>query len=112
MERDRIREIIEESSEPADDAWLQSPAMGQTAVGAVSLALIGSGGAGAMRAGEILLDVAAKAGFFGLMTRTMGAQIRGGEAAALLRITTAPVSSLDDHFDLLVALDWANFSRL
>jgi len=104
VERDRIREIIEDPSEPADD-------MGQTVVGAVSLALIGSGGAGAMRAGEILLDVAAKAGFFGLMTRTMGAQIRGGEAAALLRITTAPVSSLDDHFDLLVALDWANFSR-
>ncbi len=111
MERDRIREMTEEPSEPADGAWLQSRAMDQTAVGAVSLALIGSGGAGAMRAGEILLDVAAKAGFFGLMTRTMGPQIRGGEAAALLRITTAPVSSLDDHFDLLVALDWANFSR-
>ncbi len=79
--------------------------------GTVSLAIIGSGGAGAMRAGEILLDVAAQAGFFGLMTRTMGAQIRGGEAAALLRIATAPVSSLDDHFDLLIALDWANFSR-
>ena len=77
----------------------------------VSLAIIGSGGAGAMRAGEILLDVAAKAGFFGLMCRAMGPQIRGGEAAALLRLATAPVSSPDDHFDLLVALDWENFSR-
>lgn len=77
----------------------------------VSLAIIGSGGAGAMRTGEILLDVAAQAGFFGLMSRAMGPQIRGGEAAALLRLATVPVSSPDDHFDLLIALDWANFSR-
>ncbi len=75
----------------------------------VSLALVGSGGAGAMRAGEILLEVAAQAGFFGLMTRAMGPQIRGGEAAAVLRIATAPVTSRGDHLDLLVALDWANF---
>ena len=81
------------------------------AAGSLSIAVIGSGGAGAMRAGEILLEVAAKAGFHGLMTRAMGPQIRGGEAAALLRLATAPVSSLDDRFDLLIALDWANFAR-
>jgi len=76
----------------------------------ISLAVIGSGGAGSMRAGEILLAAAAEAGFFGLMTRAMGPQIRGGEAAALLRIGTAPVSSQGDHFDLLIALDWANYN--
>ncbi len=108
MERDHIGEISEAASEPNDGASLPPRAVGRSTV---SLALIGAGGAGAMRAGEILLDVAAKAGFFGLMTRAMGAQIRGGEAAALLRIATAPVCSPDDHLDLLVALDWANFSR-
>lgn len=76
----------------------------------LSIAVIGSGGAGSMRAGEILLDAAAQAGFYGLMTRAMGPQIRGGEAAALLRIGTAPVACLDDAFDLLIALDWANFA--
>ena len=86
------------------------PPLRRTDAQSVSLALIGSGGAGSMRAGEILLEAAAQAGFFGLMTRAMGPQIRGGEAAALLRIGTAPVSSLDDHFDLLIALDWANFN--
>jgi 2-oxoglutarate ferredoxin oxidoreductase subunit alpha len=77
----------------------------------VSVALTGSGGAGAMTAGQILLDAAAKAGFFGLMTRSMGPQIRGGEAAALLRISTKPISSLDDHYDVLVAFDWGNINR-
>lgn len=81
-----------------------------TAADSVSIALVGSGGAGAMRAGEILLEVAAEAGFYGLMTRAMGPQIRGGEAAALLRIATAPVSSPDDHLELLIALDWSNFA--
>ena len=80
-------------------------------VHSVSVALTGSGGAGAMTAGQILLKAAAKAGYYGLMTRSMGPQIRGGEAAALLRLSSEPVSSLDDHYDLLVACDWGNFSR-
>ena len=77
----------------------------------VSVALTGSGGAGAMTAGQILLDAASRAGFYGLMTRSMGPQIRGGEAAALLRISSKPISSLDDHYDLLVAFDWGNINR-
>jgi 2-oxoglutarate ferredoxin oxidoreductase subunit alpha len=77
----------------------------------VSVALTGSGGAGAMTAGQILLDSASKAGFFGLMTRSMGPQIRGGEAAALIRLSTRPISSLDDHYDLLVPFDWGNINR-
>ncbi len=77
----------------------------------VSIALTGSGGAGAMTAGQILLDAAAKAGYYGLMTRSMGPQIRGGEAAALLRLSARPVSSLDDHYDVLVAFDWGNIAR-
>ncbi|MBY0430089.1 MAG: 2-oxoacid:acceptor oxidoreductase subunit alpha [Rhodospirillales bacterium] len=77
----------------------------------VSIALTGSGGAGAMTAGQILLEAAAKAGFYGLMGRSTGPQIRGGEAAALVRLSTRPISSADDTFDLLVALDWENVNR-
>jgi 2-oxoglutarate ferredoxin oxidoreductase subunit alpha len=77
----------------------------------VSLVFTGSGGAGAMTAGQIFLDAAAKAGFYGLMTRSMGPQIRGGEAAAMLRVSTRPVASLDDTFDLLVAFDWGSVAR-
>jgi 2-oxoglutarate ferredoxin oxidoreductase subunit alpha len=77
----------------------------------LSVAVAGSGGAGVMTAGELLLDAAARAGLYGLMVRTSGPQIRGGEAAALLRLSAAPVATLDDRFDLLLAVDWQNLNR-
>ncbi len=52
----------------------------------VAVALAGSGGSGVMTAGTLLLEAAAKAGAYGLMVRTSGPQIRGGEAAALVRL--------------------------
>jgi 2-oxoglutarate ferredoxin oxidoreductase subunit alpha len=77
----------------------------------VSVALAGSGGAGVMTAGNMLLEAAAHAGYYGLMTRTSGPQIRGGEAAAMLRISTFPGDGQDDRFHVLAAIDWQNVSR-
>ncbi len=77
----------------------------------ISIALAGSGGSGVMTAGTLLLDAAAKAGLYGLMVRTSGPQIRGGEAAALVRLAWQPTHSLDDGFDLLLAIDWQNVNR-
>lgn len=77
----------------------------------VSIALTGSGGAGVMTAGQMLLTAAARAGCYGLMSRSLGPQIRGGESAALLRLSTGPVDGPDDIFDLLVAFDWGNIDR-
>ena len=77
----------------------------------LSIAIAGSGGSGVMTAGTLLLDAAAQAGLYGLMVRTSGPQIRGGEAAALLRLGPAPLESLDDQFDLLLAIDWQNVHR-
>jgi 2-oxoglutarate ferredoxin oxidoreductase subunit alpha len=77
----------------------------------VSLALAGSGGAGVMTAGNILLEAAAAAGYYGLMTRTSGPQIRGGEAAAMLRISTFATDGQDDRFQILAAIDWQNVQR-
>ena len=62
----------------------------------ISLAITGSGGAGVMTAGNLLLEVAAQAGWYGLMVRSSGPQIRGGEAAALLRFAHAPVECLEE----------------
>ena len=76
-----------------------------------SIALTGSGGAGVMTAGNMLLEAAAQDGWYGLMVRTSGPQIRGGEAAALLRLAARPVDCLDDRFDFMVALDWQNLHR-
>ena len=77
----------------------------------VSVALAGSGGAGVMTAGNMLLEAAALAGYYGLMTRTSGPQIRGGEAAAMLRISTFATDGQDDRFKALAAIDWRNVSH-
>ena len=77
----------------------------------VSIALAGSGGAGVMTAGNMLLEAAALAGYYGLMTRTSGPQIRGGEAAAMVRVSTFPTDGQDDRFQVLAAIDWQNVGR-
>lgn len=76
-----------------------------------SIALTGSGGAGAITAGELLLRLAGHQGGYGLMRRSFGPQIRGGEAAALLRFATAPVGCMNDTYDVFLALDWRNADR-
>ena len=81
------------------------------AASSVSVALTGSGGAGVMTAGNLLLEAAAQAGWYGLMVRSSGPQIRGGEAAALLRIAARPVECLDDRFDFVIGVDWQNIHR-
>lgn len=77
----------------------------------VSIAITGAGGAGVMTAAQMLLNAAAKTGLYGMMARSSGPQIRGGEAAAFIRLGAGPVNCLDDRFDVLVALDWLNVER-
>jgi 2-oxoglutarate ferredoxin oxidoreductase subunit alpha len=77
----------------------------------VSVALAGSGGSGVLTAGGLLLDAAAKAGWYGLMSRSSGPQIRGGESAAMLRLSTEPVECPPERFDFLLAIDWHNAER-
>ncbi|MGD9637920.1 MAG: 2-oxoacid:acceptor oxidoreductase subunit alpha [Alphaproteobacteria bacterium] len=77
----------------------------------ISIAITGSGGAGVMTAGQILLKAVAKTGYYGLMARSLGPQIRGGEAAALLRFSSEKVENQGDFFNILIAFDWGNISR-
>ncbi|MDA9982754.1 2-oxoacid:acceptor oxidoreductase subunit alpha [Gammaproteobacteria bacterium] len=77
----------------------------------ITIALIGSGGSGVMTAGSLLLDAAGHANWYAYMTRSSGPQIRGGEAAAMIRISNTPVESHDNRFDILVAIDWRNAER-
>lgn len=72
----------------------------------IAVVFAGSGGSGAMTAGAVLLRAAASAGYYGMMTQLFGAQVRGGESAALVQISTEPVRSQPDRYDLFVALDW------
>lgn len=77
----------------------------------ISVAIVGSGGAGALTTVNFLLEIASSAGWHGLFTRTLGPQIRGGEAAGLLRIAVHPVDCLPDQFDLIIGIDWLNAHR-
>jgi 2-oxoglutarate ferredoxin oxidoreductase subunit alpha len=75
------------------------------------VAFVGSGGAGALTTGNFLLEAACAAGWYGLLTRTVGAQIRGGEAASMVRLATHPVECLPDRYDILIGIDWLNAQR-
>ncbi|MDS4021039.1 MAG: 2-oxoacid:acceptor oxidoreductase subunit alpha [Candidatus Competibacter sp.] len=77
----------------------------------VAIAIMGSGGAGAITAGSLLLEAAGRAGWHGLMTRSVGPQIRGGEALSMVRLSGAPIAGHGDRFDILLALDWHNADR-
>lgn len=77
----------------------------------VSIAFVGSGGAGVLTTGGMLLEAAAAAGWYGFITRSVGAQIRGGEAATMLRLASFPIDCHGDCFDLLVGIDWMNAQR-
>ena len=77
----------------------------------ISVAIVGSGGAGALTAGNFLLEAASLAGWHGLLTRTVGPQIRGGEAAALLRLSNGAIGCLGDQIDLMIGIDWLNAQR-
>jgi len=77
----------------------------------LSIALTGSGGSGVMTTGSMLLEAAAQAGWYGFMGRSAGPQIRGGEAAALLRVSSEPIESPDDNFDFVLAIDPGSFGR-
>jgi 2-oxoglutarate ferredoxin oxidoreductase subunit alpha len=82
-----------------------------TTAASVSVALLGSGGAGVLTTGGLLLEAACAAGWNGLLTRAVGPQIRGGEAAALVRLSVEPVECHSGEFDLLLAIDWQNAER-
>jgi 2-oxoglutarate ferredoxin oxidoreductase subunit alpha len=107
--RDMARDRIQPTRKPV------MTSRGHTFAGderdSISLAIVGSGGAGALTVGALLLDVAARAGWYGLMTRSVGPQIRGGEAAALLRLAAVPVECMAASFDLIIAIDWRNAGR-
>jgi 2-oxoglutarate ferredoxin oxidoreductase subunit alpha len=80
-------------------------------VPSISIAFVGSGGAGALTAGNLLLEAACAAGWQGLLTRSVGPQIRGGEAAALLRLAIRPVECMAERLDVLIGIDWLNAQR-
>jgi 2-oxoglutarate ferredoxin oxidoreductase subunit alpha len=77
----------------------------------LSIAITGAGGAGVISCGELLLQAWARLGGRGLLRKAYGPQIRGGESAALIKLTEQERYTPATHYDVVVALDWDNFSR-
>jgi 2-oxoglutarate ferredoxin oxidoreductase subunit alpha len=75
------------------------------------IGIAGAGGDGVISAGESLIAAAALEGYYGMMTKSFGSQIRGGEASCRLRLATEPVLNPNGPLDVAVALNWEDFRR-
>ena len=73
--------------------------------------LAGSGGDGVVSAGESLLAAASSQGFYAVMTKSFGSQIRGGESSCRVRLSTRKVLNPGGVLDVAVALNWEDFRR-
>src|SRR5258708_3151587 len=75
------------------------------------IGIAGAGGDGVSSAGESLITAAALEGYHGIMTKSFGSQIRGGEASCRLRVATEPVLNPNGPLDVAVALNWEDFRQ-
>ncbi len=75
------------------------------------IGMAGSGGDGIVSAGELLLSAFADEGYFAILTKSFGSQIRGGESSCRLRVAATPVLNPGGALDVAVALNWADFLR-
>ena len=73
--------------------------------------MAGSGGDGIVSAGDSLLQAAAAEGYHGVMTKSFGSQIRGGESSCRVRIATDPILNPGGNLDVAVALNWDDFLK-
>lgn len=77
----------------------------------LSIGMAGAGGDGVISCGEALITAAALDGYFALLTKSFGPQIRGGESSFRLRLATTGLSDIGDVLDVAVALNWEDFLR-
>ena len=77
----------------------------------ISIAIVGSGGAGALTTGDTLLEAASAAGWYGLSTapwarKSAAVKRRRCSAWPSIRSSVCPT-----EFDLLIGIDWLNTHR-
>ncbi len=73
--------------------------------------IAGAGGDGVVSAGELLIQVAAREGLFGMLVKAFGPQIRGGESSVRVRLSSRPVLAQGDDLDVLIAFNWGDYGR-
>ena len=77
----------------------------------LTIGMAGAGGDGVVSAGESLMTAAAAGGYYGILTKSFGPQIRGGESSFRLRMSTRPVDTPGGVLDVAIALNWDDFLR-
>src|SRR6187431_2012163 len=77
----------------------------------LALSIVGSGGDGAVAAGDILSLASARDGLSVIKTEAYGPQIRGGESSCTVRISATPIHAQADAVDALVVFSWSDFAR-
>src|SRR5437763_1471080 len=77
----------------------------------LTLSIVGSGGDGAVAAGDILAMACARNGLHVIKTEAYGPQIRGGESSCTVRVSAHPIYSQADAIDAIVIFSWADFAR-
>lgn len=75
------------------------------------IGMAGSGGDGIVSAGESLTSAAAAEGYYVIMTKSFGSQIRGGESSCRVRLSTEPLLNPGGILDVAIALNWDDFMR-
>jgi 2-oxoglutarate ferredoxin oxidoreductase subunit alpha len=77
----------------------------------ILIGMAGAGGDGVVSAGDALITAAALDGYHGLVTKSFGPQIRGGESSFRLRVAVHEVFTVGGTLDVAVALNWDDFLR-
>ena len=77
----------------------------------LTLSIVGSGGDGAVAAGDILAMACARNGLHVIKTEAYGPQIRGGESSCTVRVSARPIYAQADTIDAIVIFNWADFAR-
>jgi 2-oxoglutarate ferredoxin oxidoreductase subunit alpha len=77
----------------------------------LTIGMAGSGGDGVVSAGESLISAAALEGYYAILTKSFGSQIRGGESSCRLRVSTRPVLNPGGALSVAVALNWDDFLK-
>ncbi len=75
------------------------------------IGMAGSGGDGIVSAGESLINAAAAEGYFAILTKSFGSQIRGGESSCRLRVSSRKVLNPGGTLDVAVVLNWEDFLK-
>ncbi len=77
----------------------------------ITFSIVGSGGDGAVAAGDIVANACAGAGLHVIKTEAYGPQIRGGESSCTVRISANPIFAQAGAVDALVVFSWSDFAR-